>query len=95
MQGLTTWTEDYDILKKDSRRHDGAVKNKTACEFNKLKNVASECLALIDYPMLILHGSSDMVTLPCSSEQLFKNIATKDDRKQLILLPRLKHEVVR
>ena len=80
-------------MRKDPRRFEGAVKNKTACEFNKLKMAAIECIPRIDYPMLILHGALDNVTLPRSSEVLFNTVATIENRKQLILLPGLRHEV--
>ena len=93
MEGLTNWKEDFEIMRKDSRRFDGCVKNKSACEFNKLKHAATDSLPLIDYPMLILHEICDNVTLPSSSELVYKTIKTKDEQKQLHLIPKLKHEV--
>lgn len=48
-------------------------------------------LAVIEIPMLILHGGSDGLALPAGSEMLHDNIGSRD--KQLIIYDGLYHEI--
>jgi alpha-beta hydrolase superfamily lysophospholipase len=81
-------------MKRDPRRNDSFVTNKTAKELIQLIRLVKEEIPLINLPVLCIHGEDDMIALKKSSEFIFEHIGTTtSEDKHLKIMKNLKHEV--
>ena len=82
-----------ETLKKDSRRYDGDIMNKTAYELIKMIIAVKVEVKTLNIPFLCIHGSLDKVALPKSSQFLIENSAIDETKKSVIYFPNSKHEI--
>eukprot|EP01038_Epipyxis_sp_PR26KG_P015010 gene15010-20196_t len=91
---ITSNLEYLQQMKDDHRRNKPTVMNKTAFEALKLTKKAKELIPTVSVPILLIHGGDDKIALPISSQFVYDNIGTSNDKKCLSVFPGLKHEVI-
>ena len=67
--------------------------NKTAYEVLKMIAAVKAVIPSFKTPILCVHGHSDKVALPKSSQYFVDNAGTEKTKKSLQFLPDLKHEI--
>lgn len=80
-------------MKRDPRRNESFVTNKTAKELIQLIRLVKEEVPKITLPIYCIHGELDMIALKKSSEFVFENVGTSAENKHLMIMKNLKHEV--
>ena len=91
---MNSWIE-REIWKKDPRRYNGYVMNKTAYEVLSMTNSGTKNLGNITCPVLIIHGGDDEVCYPEGSKRTLHALGTSTDLKELIIFDGFKHEMFR
>lgn len=81
------------ILKKDSRRFDGDIMNKTAYELIKMIIAVKVAVKSLNTPFLCIHGDNDKIALPKSSQFLVDTSPLDKNQKSVIFFPNCKHEI--
>ena len=94
IEETTSSVEELEIYQKDGRAYFGATRNKTAYEIMKMVKIVKQEMKNIKVPMMILHGSIDMICLSKGSVELHEKSATLAHEKSLHIIPDCKHEVL-
>ena len=81
------------IIKKDSRRFEGDIMNKSAYELIKWIAAVKKEIPTLKVPFMCLHGEADKIALPKGSVYLMEHSSTDNSQKNLFLLPNLRHEM--
>ncbi|OGW84387.1 MAG: hypothetical protein A2987_02165 [Omnitrophica bacterium RIFCSPLOWO2_01_FULL_45_10] len=81
-----------ETYKKDPLVYHGWIPAGTAFEIKRAINIIKEKMGEISLPILILHGSSDRISEPDGSQELYRR--AKSDDKTLKLYEGLFHEVL-
>ena len=93
---LTEQTSDEQariIIKKDPRRFEGDIMNKSAYELIKWIAAVKLEIPSLKMPFMCLHGQADKIALPKGSVYLMEHSSTDESQKNIFLLPNLRHEM--
>jgi alpha-beta hydrolase superfamily lysophospholipase len=90
----TTDEHERQLIFKDARRYPGYIMNKSGYEVLKMIAASKEAAKAIKTPFMCLHGADDKICLVAGSDYFMKSTATLDDKKTLVIMPGLKHDVL-
>jgi len=92
LDDLTSDVDHLAWMQRDIRRCKPIIMNKTGAELLKMVNDAKEAVPRMKLPYMCLHGQDDRITLPKSSEFIYKNSGTDITQRKIELIPKARHE---
>lgn len=81
-------------LPGDTRRNPAIVTNKTARELFQLIEEIKGNISKLTIPFMCIHGGDDKVTLKNGAEFVFRHAGTDITQRRLLIISRLRHEVI-
>lgn len=107
LSGVSSNPEVLKTFEIDPDHNNSSCMNKTAYEFLLMNDEVKANVSKITVPLLCMHGESDTITLPKSSEFFIENcgetllfnflpqvqLGTSPDHKRLITYPNMKHDL--
>jgi alpha-beta hydrolase superfamily lysophospholipase len=93
VEDLTSDERQREVLRRDPRRYDGYIMNRTALEIRKLTEETRFAVKEINYPFLCVHGGDDQVAQPEGSRYIYTNAKTAKAHKKITIFDGALHEV--